>query len=197
MDLGRNGAFWDFCYEHCNYFNEDSLSAAVRHAGFVPLASRAAFGEQYRWIEGVTANGEPARDARRRAAHADTLTSYAAHERAEIVEIRQRLGELKAGGAAVVIWGMATKGIIYSLLVDPDLTLIDFAIDVNVNKQGCFVPTTGRPIEAPTALLRARGRRVTVVVMNMNYAQEIREVCRGIGVAAAFLDATGRDVIAA
>ena len=23
----RHGAFWDFCYEHCNYFRESSLRA--------------------------------------------------------------------------------------------------------------------------------------------------------------------------
>jgi SAM-dependent methyltransferase len=198
-DLGwivDNGAFWDFCYEHCNYFTEESLSAVLARAGFQPVASRLGFGGQYRWIEGVAAAAQlPSGGDRPGRANADRLAAYAARERDGIRAVRERLAELKAGGSAIAIWGMATKGIVYSLLVDPDSTLIDMAIDVNANKQGCYVPSTGRQIEAPSALLRARGRRVTVVVMNMNYAHEIRDACRGLGIEAAFLDAAGREAV--
>lgn len=188
----RNGAFWDFCYEHCNYFGDASLREMFARGGFAPTGSRVAFGGQYRWIEGVAAaDGElPAGGAD--AGRAPEVAAYAARERDEIDGARRRLQTRKTGGAAVVIWGMATKGIIYSLLVDPESTLVDAAVDINANKQGCFVPTTGRRIDAPADLRRLAGGHVAVVVMNTNYVDEIRGTCRDLGITADFLDAGGR-----
>ena len=189
-------AFWDFCYEHCNYFGEASLREMFARAGFAPTESRVAFGGQYRWIEGVTAGAGGTTAGGADTGRASAVAAYAARERDEIDGARRRLRELKAAGAAVVVWGMATKGIIYSLLVDPDSTLVDAAVDINVNKQGCFVPTTGRRIDAPADLRRLAGGRVAVVVMNTNYVDEIRGTCRELGMAAEFLDAGGRLVAA-
>jgi hypothetical protein len=95
--------------------------------------------------------------------------------------------ELKSDGRTVALWGMATKGVLFSLLTDPDALLIDHCIDVNPNKQGCYVPLTGHVIKAPEALTNAR--ELTVVVMNQNYADEIRLRCRRLGVDATFVDA--------
>ena len=189
----QHGAFWDFCYEHCNYFREPSLRAVFAHAGFEPLESRAAFGGQYRWIEGRTAGGATAAAGPAGQAWVRALESYAAQERDEIEGARRRVASLKAGGMPVAVWGMATKGIVYSLLVDPDSTLIDLSVDINPNKQGCFVPLSGRAIEAPSALTRlaAGGGRLAIVVMNPNYVDEIRGACASLGVAADFLEASG------
>lgn len=192
----RHGAFWDFCYEHCNYFRESSLRAVFALAGFTPLESRAAFGSQYRWIEGRAAGvSNPAGPGD--AAWVASLAAYAAKERADIDAARQRVAALKAGDAAVAVWGMATKGIVYSLLVDPDSTLIDLSVDINPNKQGCFVPFSGRAIEPPSALTRianSTGRRAAVVVMNPNYVEEIRGACASLGVAADFFEASGATI---
>ena len=99
----------------------------------------------------------------------------------------------------MAVWGMATKGIVYSLLVDPECTLIDASVDINPNKQGCFVPLSGRAIEPPAALARvANGgaRRTAVVVMNPNYVDEIRGTCAAMGLTADFFDASGAQVSA-
>jgi SAM-dependent methyltransferase len=190
----RNDAFWDFCYEHCNYFGEASLREVFARAGFEPIESRVAFGGQYRWIEGVTPGAGQTPVGGADASRAPGVAAYAARERDEIDGAHRRLLALKAGGAAIAIWGMATKGILYSLLVDPASTLVDVAVDINANKQGCFVPTTGRRIEAPADLQRVAGGRVAVVVMNTNYVEEIRGTCGELGIAAEFLDAGGRPV---
>jgi SAM-dependent methyltransferase len=193
-------AFWDFCYEHCNYFGEASLRQVFARAGFTPVESRAAFGSQYRWIEGTAAGtvapDGAAADARPEGGPSDTawperLRAYAVGEQGTIAAARKSLADWRAAGGAVAVWGMATKGIVFSLLVDPDSTLIDTAVDVNVNKQGAFVPTTGRRIEAPAALQGTRDRPLAVVVMNPNYLQEIRGACASLGLRPSFVDATG------
>jgi len=191
-------AFWDFCYEHCNYFTQPSLEAAMRRAGFEVLSTQVAFGSQYRWIEAVTAGDATTDVAGDDAARVvDKVTEYAGRERAEIDGARERLSAFKVDGAAVAVWGMATKGIVYTLLVDPDGTLVDAAVDVNTNKQGCFVPTTGRRIESPSVLRRFAGRRVVVLVMNTNYGDEIAAACRELGVDAELVDASGRSLATA
>jgi SAM-dependent methyltransferase len=182
-------AFWDFCYEHCNYFTDASLTRALAEAGFAPGRTRLAFGSQYRWIE--TRRGGSARGATRTDAGtplAERLAAYAESEAERIASARERLERWKRGGAAVAVWGMATKGVLFSVLLDPHASLIDFCVDVNTNKQGRFVPLTGHEIRPPAALRETAGELV-VVVMNENYRDEIAAACAGLGVAATLVAA--------
>lgn len=179
-----HGAFWDFCYEHCNYFTAGSFAEAMQRAGFTPVEHRAGFGRQYLWYEGTTSRSPP-NDARTRDAQPLTirLSAYAQEEAERINAVRQTLREERDRGGAIAIWGMATKGIVFCVLVDPDGSLIDRCIDVNRNKQGSFVPVTGHQISAPVTL-QELSRPLTVVVMNENYRDEIEATCRELGLTA-------------
>lgn len=196
-DLGwilRHGAFWDFCYEHCNYFTAESLAAALRRGGFAPSATRVAYGDQYRWMEAVAADAPGAEAADDRGAVAAMLSDYTRAETDAIGGARARLAALRADGAAVVVWGMATKGVMFSLLIDPAGQLIDAAVDVNPNKQGCFVPISARPIEAPERLRQRGSQSLAIVVMNPNYMREVRETCGAMGLSARFFEPGGAEV---
>jgi len=188
----RNEAFWDFSYEHCNYFTTASAQQAFRRAGFGEITTRPAYGGQYLWIEASTGAGE---DAPRPAPNGELvarLPAYAAAEDRSLTAARERLRELKRGGSTIAVWGMATKGVLFSLLTDPDVSLIDFCIDVNPNKQGSYVPLTGHVIGAPEVLRSHRGDRpLVVIVMNELYVAEIEELCGELGVTATFIGATG------
>ena len=48
-------AFWDFCYEHCNYFTDTTLATVLGSAGFTATATGVVFGRQYRWTEAESA----------------------------------------------------------------------------------------------------------------------------------------------
>lgn len=192
----ENQAFWDFCYEHCNYFTAMSLARILGAAGFAPTGTRVAFGNQYRWTEAIlTANGSPGSTVTDGGPGlAGRLMDYARGEQLRIETIRARLSTLKRQGHAVAVWGMATKGVIFSLLIDPDSSVIDFCVDVNTNKQGCFVPISGHVIEPPIALRRAGDRALAVVVMNTNYLSEIRGQCGTLGLTASFFGAGGAEL---
>jgi len=183
-----NDAFWDLSYEHSNYFTDVSFATALGHAGFDQTGTRLAFGSQYRWVEASATGARPptADGPDQNAELADRVVAYGSAEATRIVEARDRLRRWKSDGRTIAVWGMATKGVLFSLLVDPRASLIDFCIDVNANKQGCFVPLTGHVINAPAALAtRDAARALTVVVMNENYRMEIEAACRTMG-----LDAT-------
>lgn len=158
-------AFWDFCYEHCNYFTPASLSYALRAAGFEVDTIEHAFGGQYLW-----AHARPGAVVDLPAPAPLDLTGYAAAEATRIAEARAR-----AEGA--VLWGMSTKGVLFALLVEAEL---GGSVDINPAKIGRFAPLTGLEIHAPEWLQGAP----TIFVMNPNYAAEIEARCAALGVAA-------------
>ena len=59
----------------------------------------------------------------------------------------------------------------FSLLMNRDEPLVDFGVDLNPAKQGCYMPVTGTPIVSPEDA-RAAGV-ATLIVMNPNYHGEI------------------------
>jgi SAM-dependent methyltransferase len=187
----RNNVFWDFCYEHCNYFVDSSLAGALRRAGFEPTRTRAAFGSQYRWMEALLARRQAVDTAAPGSDTADRIAAYAAGEAANVAAMRAQLREWKSEGYTIAVWGMATKGVLFSVLVDPEASLIDFCIDVNPNKHNCFVPLTGHAISSPTALRNdGSDRAVVVVVMNDLYRDEVARTCRELGVDATVVSIT-------
>lgn len=170
----EHGAFWDFCYEHCNYFTPDTLAFALRAAGFTVDAVDHAFGGQYLWAHarpGAVDETLPARASR------PDLATYAAAETARIDAARSR-----AHGAA--LWGMSTKGVLFALLVGAELR---GGVDINRAKTGRFAPLTGLEIHAPD-WLASLPDGPTVFVMNPNYAPEIAQRCAELGVAATLLE---------
>ena len=192
----QHQAFWDFCYEHCNYFTPTSLENAMYRAGFRTTRSRTAFGDQYIWLEAVaeTAPADQPLQNDDGIRLVNRLQQYRQAEEARIERARGRLAELSRQQWKIVVWGMATKGILFSYLVDPQHRLIDHCIDVNRNKQGCFVPVTGHLIESPDVLPVEFADRLAIVVMNENYLNEIAATCRDRGLNPAFLNASGESL---
>lgn len=166
----ENGAFWDFCYEHCNYFSAASLRNAMALAGFTDIEQSPAFGGQYQWAIGIAKGGEKSLTSNGKAA-VTAAVDYAASERASIDSVRELLQN--SSGAAV--WGMATKGVILTCLVDG----VTAGIDINAKKQGKYAPFSGLMINPPDWL--QANHVETVLIMNGNYEMEIRKMIAELG----------------
>jgi hypothetical protein len=177
-------AFWDFCYEHCNYFTPATFAFALARGGVAVTSARRAFGDQYQWAEGVAGEGDAALPAGAAEAVA-RLERYAHDEQRRVEGAREKLRAANERGPCV-LWGMATKGVVFANLVDPDGALLRGGVDVNPKKQGRFIPGSGHGIHAPEWLATLGDREVTVLVMNGNYADEIRARCAALGVRARF-----------
>lgn len=170
-------AFWDVFYEHCSYFTMPVLAALFTNHGFTVTDHRRTFVDQYQWIEarpstasGPGASGESAIDAlaRELRAFADAWTNWRQ-------EWHQRLRALARRGPCV-IWGAGAKGVTFLNDVEAGVDVVQAVVDVNPRKQGRFVAGTGQPIIRPDQV-RGIGAR-TVVVMNANYLDEIRDRLR-------------------
>jgi SAM-dependent methyltransferase len=156
----------DLFYEHCSIFSENAFRMALAASGFAPVNIDRVFGDQYFWVE-----SRPASDGIRVPAECDfapTARTFTARRDRFVQRWRERINEFSADGP-VWLWGAASKGVTFALLVDPDASGLAGAIDLNLNKVGRFMAMTGLRIESPEALPDG----AIVIVMNPNYHSEI------------------------
>ena len=90
----------------------------------------------------------------------------------------------------VCIWGASGKGVlVLSEFSDELLKKIKFVVDINPNKQGKYLPLSGKLVVSPDALKTHRGQLV-VIVMNEIYQEEINSTLSSIGVDAIIMPST-------
>jgi SAM-dependent methyltransferase len=170
-----NGAFWDFCYEHCNYFVPQTLRQALMRAGFAVQEQAPCFEGQYQWAICRVGSKDEALDS-------DPLIEmareYSRKESVYLDKVRSALVEAGQQGACAV-WGMATKGVVLATML-PD-GLLEGGVDSNPRKQGRFAPGSGLAIHEPSWLAQFGGK-ITAFVMNPNYAEEIRHQLARLGI---------------
>jgi SAM-dependent methyltransferase len=179
-------AFWDFCYEHCNYFTPESLAFALERSGFKVEEVVPAFGGQYLWAHVRSSS----RRTEARPAGADVARragDYAAGERGWISALQEKVRSAAEAGP-VGVWGMATKGVMFCAMADPEGRSVSAGIDINVKKQGRYAPMTGQEILAPTVFKSRFPGRSTILVMNPNYAGEIRKQASVAGIEAGWIE---------
>jgi SAM-dependent methyltransferase len=77
-----------------------------------------------------------------------------------------------------VIWGGASKGVIFSLLKSRHGQKFSFVIDINPAKQGKYLPITALEVYSPKQDMRSLEESSKIYVMNSNYLGEIREMTK-------------------
>ena len=156
----ENDAFYDFFYEHCNYFTKSSLNALFSRSGFEVLEIVESFQGQYQFIF-----AKP----REKALYKDFLDSS--------VKSKDTLSHTLKSYKNVAIWGAGAKGVTIANEYDN----ICCAIDINPNKQNCFIPKSGLEILSPKQAFE-RYKIDYVLVMNPNYLDEITSTLQGYNV---------------
>jgi Methyltransferase domain len=150
-------AWFDIFYEHVNYFR---LTDLERMFGTVHASGRI-FGGQYLYVVGEVATVRAPRDPILPLAFPPDFLSTLTERRLATDD---------------VIWGAASKGVLYALLRERLGCPAATAVDVNPAKQGMYLPGTGLEILSPEYCLACipPGRRICV--MNSNYLTEIRDM---------------------
>ena len=75
-----------------------------------------------------------------------------------------------------VIWGGASKGVIFSLYMQRAGVDIDYVIDINPAKQGKYLGVSGLIVSSPNEVLTKLKKRNNIFVMNSNYLEEVIEL---------------------
>jgi len=150
-------AWFDIFYEHVNYFR---LTDLERMFGEVHASGRI-FGGQYLYVVAELATV--------RAPQAPILP---------LAFPSDFLGTLAGPRLSSndVIWGAASKGVIYALLRERLGCPAAVAVDMNPAKQGMHLPGTGLEILSPEHCLARIAPGSRICVMNSNYLDEIRDM---------------------
>lgn len=153
-------AWFDIFYEHVNYFR---LMDFNRIFGEI-VESGKVFGGQYLYvIADLSSLRVPVIDINDR-------VNFPADFSAKIMEC-SRSDQTRA-----VIWGGASKGVIFALLKARAGHPIGTVIDINPAKQGKFLPGTGLQVKSPAQGLADLQCGSTIFAMNSNYLDEIRQM---------------------
>ena len=170
----ENATFFDITYEHCNYFCRASLNQLLESLGFINIRIQNVFDGQYLMLRGVY---DPDIAVERR-----TEVAASHNDFTPLHEHRKKWIEFIRSMPYVSIWGASGKGAI--LLSDLDKSTrehIRLVIDTNSRKQGFFLPTSAKLVEAPEAL-RGVEPPQTVLVMNPIYESEIQDTLAALEV---------------
>jgi len=166
-----NEIIYDFSYEHCSLFSQNSIKTAFESSGFEVKNVKLVFNDQYLWVE---------------AKPSSTLTITKNPSNTPI--LARKFGELenelknkwqnriiefsKNGGVA--IWGAGGKGATFVNLMDPDHNWIDSVIDLNPNKQGGYMAGTGHLIISYKQMVDRKIKKI--ILMNPNYYDEVLSI---------------------
>lgn len=152
--------WFDIFYEHVNYFR---LSDFKRMFGEIHLATHV-FGGQYLCVVAeLSSLRKPVYIESERAVFPGDFTR------------NMPTGDTN-GSAASVIWGGASKGVLFSLLSERAGSPVSAVIDINPAKQGKYLPASGIRVSRPDEVLPELRDGTTIHVMNPNYLDEIREM---------------------
>jgi hypothetical protein len=177
----ENNAFWDFCYEHVNYFNHESLNRCITQAGGHVSKVSSAFGGQYIWAEALMNLTNKNKTLQTSKPTELTLQEYRKSEcdfKKHLDVVMGRIRDLSLV-KEIVVWGMATKGVMYSLhLVNSGIDFC-YCVDINKHKQGKYSPLSGLKILSPDDL--RLDKDYAIICMNPNYAMEIELQCHERG----------------
>jgi hypothetical protein len=155
----KRKAWFDVFYEHVNYFR---LTDFKRMFGEV-VESGSLFGGQYLYVIAELSSL--------------TIPKIDMNDRVNFpIEFTSSINDHNG----VVIWGGASKGVIFSLLKERAGCPIDAVIDINPAKQGKFLPGTGLLVKSPEHSLEKLPPGSTIFVMNSNYLEEIRKMSGNI-----------------
>lgn len=153
----KNNAFYDFFYEHCNYFTKESLLELFNRAGFDVLEIKQTFGDQYQIVFA-------------KPKLYNLTLHYKFLKETKENQMEQRLSQYKN----IAIWGAGAKGV----TIASSIKNIACCIDINPKKQNRFTPKTAIRVLSPENALKEYTIDC-VLVMNPNYLSEIKETLSG------------------
>lgn len=154
----KNKAWFDVYYEHANYFRMSDFHRIFRNI----IDSGIVFGGQYLYVVADLSSIElPVID------HLD-----------RVVFPHDFLSKLSEGKMVnpLIIWGAASRGVIFSFLKSSAGGGVDICIDINPEKQGKFIPATGLRVLSPDEGMSKLSEGSTIHVMNSNYLEEVKKM---------------------
>ncbi len=178
----KHRAFFDFYYEHCNYFTKKSVVALFSKFGFKNIIFNYGLGGQYFQLEisrELTRSNLKVSKIKGRRNNNDIEANI-------FREIPMFLDEQIRKWKAIieklnnfVIWGAGAKGVTFLTRLNISREKCRYVIDINPKKHGKFIPVTGQKIVSPQILKKEKIENI--IIMNPAYEREIVSCARRYG----------------
>lgn len=163
-------AWFDVFYEHVNYFRLNDLLAMF---GQVYESGRLFSGQYLYVVADLRSLKIPVRD------RSDGF-AFPAGFLDGVSQCAGMIEAISARGLPCCVWGGASKGVIFSLLMQRSGVSIDYVVDVNPMKQGRYLASTGLRVSSPEEVAGHLPEGAVIFVMNGNYADEINAMTGGM-----------------
>jgi len=93
----------------------------------------------------------------------------------KVLDGRENLSYLlKNVDGSVVLWGAAGRGGNILSFLKIDLSVVEFVVDINIKKQGQFIPPFGQKVVAPDSLSWIKPK--IILLANKKYIREVKEM---------------------
>lgn len=163
-------AWFDIYYEHVNYFRLSDFHRMFSHV----IETGRIFGGQYIYVVAELSS--------LRTPQSDVLDDFCIPD--DFLNSVNRYaaccGQDKESRNSehfqFAVWGGASKGVLFSLLLERAGVRVDIVIDINPEKQGRYLPATGLEVLSPEDAMKRLSPGAKVFVMNSNYLSEIKEM---------------------
>ncbi len=185
----RDISVWDIIYEHCSYFGICSIDYLFKSCGFDVLDVAETFGRQFICIESSPfKNGHPANIVSREKLEKinQAVQTFSIRSLEKLEYWQYRLEKFEAENRKVVIWGAGAKGVSFLNMLSINHH-VEYAVDLNPNKQDKYIAGTGQKIVPPQFLKEYQPD--TIIIMNTMYKDEIQKTIDDMGITATLLGA--------
>jgi SAM-dependent methyltransferase len=170
----KNKVFFDFTYEHCNYFTKASLCNVFQSLGWGNIIFRYGLNGQYLQAEIQKGEGRCV----------EKLPDFRAIK--NFIKAKEQEYKIKiASWKKFIIWGVAGKGVTFLNRLGISYKKSEYAIDINPRKHNHFVPITGQKVVGPEIL--PKKNIDTIVIMNPIYKKEIMALSKRFGYKGKFI----------
>ncbi|PHS17451.1 MAG: SAM-dependent methyltransferase [Blastopirellula sp.] len=177
---------WSIHYEQCNYFSLESMTAMFKKCGFKITNSGTCYQDgQYLYIEALPDQQSPSDTSKAPSPELPTeIASFASHHLEKLDYWTQLLNESRSKQERVLIWGTGGKGISFLNSLNTQ-GLIEYAVEINPDKHGKFVPGSGQQIVPPEFMTQYQPDKV--IITNALYQEEMQQQAKQLGVNPEFL----------
>jgi SAM-dependent methyltransferase len=177
----QNCAFEDVYYEHCSYFSPGSLARLFRNCGFEVFNLETDYNGQYVTIDARPANGRSPSilsDEEDLNGLRSLVEAFPEKYQKMLFEWRTRIDNFSASGRRVIVWGSGSKGVTFLTTFGIN-NEVDYVVDINPYRQGCYMAGTGHRIISPDFLKEYQPD--VVIAMNAIYRDEIKKDLNKLG----------------
>jgi len=161
----QHRAWFDIHYEHVNYFRLSDLQRmfdTVLESGYL-------FGKQYLYVVAKLVKVCEPKATRK------NMVKFPKG----FLDSVSKCANLFEQGKQHVIWGGASKGVIFALYMQRAGVNIDMVVDINLAKQGKYLAESGLCVYSPKEALQELRAGANIFVMNPIYFDEIMAQCEG------------------